>query len=253
VAGDFDGDGDTDIALLGGPGWSTIPMAFSNRNGTFTVTNLSTPSVPQWAQLSGVKAAAGDFDGDGDADIALVGHPGWGSIPVAFSSRNGTFTVSNTANSTFPSYAQQGAQAFAGDFNGDGVADIALTGVPGWNSIPVAFSNRAGGFSVTNTAVTDFPGWASTAGAKIAVGDFNGDGAADLAAVGGSGWRSFTFALSNRAGGFASANLPNPTFAGQASAARFALGVRANAGGTADLILLGGAGWSTVPVAFLSP
>jgi hypothetical protein len=51
--------------------------------------------------------------------------------------------------------------------------DIALTGVSGWASIPVAFSNGNGTFNVTNKGVASFPGWAATANAKVLTGDFN--------------------------------------------------------------------------------
>jgi hypothetical protein len=48
-----------------------------------------------------------------------------------------------------------------GDFNGDGRADIALVrGMPGWNTIPVAFSNGDGTFTVTNQNAGDFATWA---------------------------------------------------------------------------------------------
>ena len=79
VAGDFDNDGDDDVAILGQLAWSTIPLGLSNGAGTFTWQN---DSVPSWfataAASSGVQAIAGDFDGDGFRDdIALVGGPGW--------------------------------------------------------------------------------------------------------------------------------------------------------------------------------
>jgi hypothetical protein len=37
-----------------------------------------------------------------------------------------------------------------GDFNGDGKADLALTGGAGWTTIPVAFSRGDGNFNVAN-------------------------------------------------------------------------------------------------------
>jgi Zn-dependent metalloprotease len=49
------------------------------------------------------------------------------------------------------------------DFNRDGRSDVALTGVVGWNTLPVAFSNGNGTFSVTNTYVGDFASWATGA------------------------------------------------------------------------------------------
>ena len=46
--------------------------------------------------------------------------------------------------------ATPGVQVLTGDFNGDGRTDIALTGVAGWASIPVALSNGDGTFQVVN-------------------------------------------------------------------------------------------------------
>ena len=104
-----------------------------------------------WAQQSGVTALSGDFDGDGRADVALTGGPGWYTLPVAFSNGNGTFNVTNYWIADFSAWAQQpGAKPVAGDVNGDGRADVAMTGGVGWYTLPVAFSNANGTFRVTN-------------------------------------------------------------------------------------------------------
>jgi hypothetical protein len=63
VPGDFDCDGRGDIAVTGGSGWNTIPVAFSN--------------------------------GDGYSDIALTSGTGWNTIPIAFSNGDGTFHGQN--------------------------------------------------------------------------------------------------------------------------------------------------------------
>ncbi|TDC14233.1 FG-GAP repeat domain-containing protein, partial [Kribbella albertanoniae] len=47
VTGDFDNDGKDDIALAGGAGWTTQPVAYSNGDGTFRVTNRAVDS--SWA------------------------------------------------------------------------------------------------------------------------------------------------------------------------------------------------------------
>jgi hypothetical protein len=46
VPGDFDGDGRWDLALTGGSAWSSIPIAFSNGDGTFGSRTLRSPASP---------------------------------------------------------------------------------------------------------------------------------------------------------------------------------------------------------------
>jgi hypothetical protein len=70
-----------------------------------------------------------------------------------------------------------------GDFNGDGRDDIALIGNSAWHTIPVAFSDGSGAFFITNNDVGSFAAWAALPGVKRLVGDFNGDGRADIALV----------------------------------------------------------------------
>ncbi|OZH54484.1 hypothetical protein AFK68_10615, partial [Hydrocoleum sp. CS-953] len=59
LTGDFNGDNRTDVALLRqDPGWSTMPVAFSDTDGSFTVTNESIGNFATWATRSGVEILA---------------------------------------------------------------------------------------------------------------------------------------------------------------------------------------------------
>lgn len=249
---DFNGDGRTDVGLDGVLGWGSVPAAFSNGDGTFNVTNGLVANFPTWSATAGVRQVLGDFNNDGFTDIALTGGSGWGSIPVAFSNGNGTFTVTNSLVPSFPIWATTAsATQVSGDFNGDGKTDIALLGVSGWTTVPVAFSNGDGSFIVTNGSVGNFGYWASTAGVKILTGDFNGDGRTDIALIGGAGWSAIPVAFSNGDGSFTVTAVGLSYFPGWATAA----GVQIvagdfNADGRTDIALVGGPGWTTLPVAY---
>jgi hypothetical protein len=242
VPGDFDGDSRSEIALTGGAGWNTIPVAFSNGDGSFRVTNSSVSDFPGDATATGAQAVSGDFDGDGLSDIALTGGQGWGIVPVAFSNGDGSFHVTEQTLFNFPGWAaSSGAKAVAGDFDGDGRSDIALTGVTGWNTVPVAFSNGDGTFRVTNVQVANFPTWATQAGATPIAGDFNGDGLSDIALTGGQGWSTIPVAFSNGDGSFRVTNTGVTGFPGDtAGASNKAVSGQFSADGLSDICIARG-------------
>jgi len=111
--------------------------------------------------------------------IALVRQtPGWGSIPIAFANGDGTWNITNgPAGPDFiPSWANQpGVRLVPGDYNGNGLTDIALVRqTPGWGSIPIAFANGDGTWNITNgPAGPDFiPSWANQPGVRLVPGDY---------------------------------------------------------------------------------
>jgi len=58
LVGDFNGDGRTDIALTGVADWASIPVAFSNGDGTFQVKNVGAGQFPAMAATPGATAYA---------------------------------------------------------------------------------------------------------------------------------------------------------------------------------------------------
>jgi hypothetical protein len=277
VAGDFNGDGYADVAVVGGS-TSYIPVAFSQAGGSAhvvhgVVTTAKAPSglgqgaaFPTFATQSPLPPVSGDFNGDGIADIALVGGWGngpWNTIPVAFGTNDGSgdFWATNNTDNGFNNYITTSytrPNLVAADFNGDGLTDLALVGLTNSSYVGQA---RNGNFTVKQISLTapaggstsDFNTWAGSVNAVA--GDFDGDGFGDIALAGGIGWTTIPLAFmrqsSNQFSVLNAGGGPNATFAANAvGTGTELLSGDFDGDGITDLALTGPNTWNFVGFAF---
>ena len=82
-------------AMLGIPALSATASAQSSLVSELVGSAAVPSGFADWAQAPGVKVVSGDFNDDGRDDLALVGGPGWNTVPVSFSRGDGRFRVTN--------------------------------------------------------------------------------------------------------------------------------------------------------------
>jgi hypothetical protein len=176
---DVNGDGRADLIVVNS-GSNNVSVLLGNGSGGFSAAPGSPFTVGFSSTSYGLRpvaVAVGDFNGDGLPDLAVACR-GNSSIWLLFGNGSGSFTPAQ-----YPFAAGIAPDAIvAGDFNGDGKADLAIANQND-STVSVFFGDGAGGFAqAPNSPIDVFSGPAA-----LAVGDFNGDGNADLAVADATG------------------------------------------------------------------
>ncbi len=180
TTGDFTGNGLADLAVVHGID-NTLNILLNNGDGTFRPA-VSYPCPGIGFQATWVTAA--DLNGDGNVDLAVMGNRDSaleGVIDIFLGNGDGTFRFSRSYDS---GPVSRGGIA-VGDFLGNGQLDLAVAVFGSLDSTHTSigiFLNNGDGTFQPRYAVPVLGPIRS-----VTVGDFNGDGKADLAVADGLG------------------------------------------------------------------
>jgi hypothetical protein len=214
AAGDFNNNGVTDLAV-GAPGETVGSLGQAGAVSVLpgSASGLTTTGGQLFTQVGGAveindhfgfALAAGDFNHNGFADLAVgapdetVGSIDYaGAVSVLYGSTGGLTTAGGRlftqVGGTVEAFDWFGWSLAAGDFNNNGVADLAV-GAPLeavgdiWyaGAVSVVYGST-GGLTTAGgrlfTQVGDTPEGFDEFGAALAAGDFNDNGFADLVAA----------------------------------------------------------------------
>jgi hypothetical protein len=160
AVGDFNGDGQPDVAVINS-GANGVNV-FLNGEGCLSVVN----TIPATG-LGPSSIAAADFNGDGKLDLA-VANSGNNNVTILLGNGDGTFTAAAS-----PATGMAPNSLAVGDFNGDGVPDLAVANA-GSSNVTILLGNGDGTFAATAGPAAD------TGSRSVSAADFNGDGKEDL-------------------------------------------------------------------------
>ena len=169
---DFNGDRKLDLVVVNETD-NDVSVLLGNGDGTFK----SGVAYPTGVGGNPLSVAVGDFNGDHSIDLAVADFQTQ-EVSVLLGNGDGTFQTVKA----YPSGANP-SSVVMGDFNGDGKIDLAMTSTPlgsaPGNLVSLLLGNGDGTFGAPTVFGTGSQAYSA------AVGDFNGDGAADLAVANG--------------------------------------------------------------------
>jgi hypothetical protein len=176
VVGDFNLDNKPDLAIVEQDSDVVSVLLNTTASGSATVSFAPGQDFP--TGVDPVSAAVGDFNGDGEPDLAVV-NQGSNSVAVLLNTTApGSAAPSFAARQDFATGSIPNSVA-VGDINGDGMPDLAVADV-GSNRVSVLLNTTARGATTPSFSPRQDFGTGSAPDA-VAVGDLNGDGMPDLA------------------------------------------------------------------------
>ncbi|MFF3341228.1 FG-GAP-like repeat-containing protein [Streptomyces flavidovirens] len=204
LRGDFNGDGYRDLAIAaplakvdGKTNAGYVAVVYGTSSGLDkskrTLISQATPGipgVPETGDTFGDRITAGDLDGDGYTDLVVgvhaeqIGSTGdSGALTVIWGSATGLTSGTDISSPLPENRHELGWDVAAGDFDGDGMTDLAAANMagPGLNVFKGPISRTGKAAALTGIDTQDQTGINAD---RLVAGNVTGDGATDLVVMG---------------------------------------------------------------------
>ncbi len=191
--GDFNGDGKDEVAVYNSSNWvmEYLGLLADDGAGGLRLIARYDDAMPGWQFQRDDRFHVADFDGNRKADLFVFNGDNWAIPYLGMLRSSGTgFSLVDRYDANLPGWQMRpGDQHFVGDFTGDGKDDLWVFNGADW-SIPYLGMLRSRGALLTMSHRYDatMPGWQMRPGDQHFVGDFTGDGRADLYVFNGGDW-----------------------------------------------------------------
>ncbi|HYN29150.1 MAG TPA: M64 family metallopeptidase [Dermatophilaceae bacterium] len=196
LVADFNGDGVDEVVIFNGVDWAMpyLGLLVSDGAGRLRLVARYDGDIPGWGGLRPHdRFHVADLNGDGRADLVVTNGEDWSMTYVGLLRSNGAgFSLASRYDGDIRGWAglARHDEFFVGDLNGDGRDDLVLFNGQDWSMAYVGlFRSGPSGLTMTRRYDGDVPGWGGLARHdRVVIGDFDGDGRADVFLFNGDDW-----------------------------------------------------------------
>lgn len=187
VVGDFDGDGRDELLVIAASnGWSHL-MRWNGSDWDYVWGNQGAGQIAVWNINPSDRFVAGDFDGDGKAELLAIAAQGWSHL-MRWDGSNWQYVWGNNGDGKIAVWNIHPPHRFlAGDFDGDGRVELLAMAESDWSHL-MRWDGSAWHYVWGNNGDSCIGLWQMSPGDRFAIGDFEGAGRSQLACFSPSGW-----------------------------------------------------------------